>query len=59
MVLEQSGIKRVIVIFSATYNNDESNDQNGLESQYDEDGLTHHIEYKDGVVINERVEVKE
>ena len=47
------------VIFSATCNNGESNDQNGLESQYDEDGLTHHIEYKDGVVINERVEVKE
>jgi antitoxin component YwqK of YwqJK toxin-antitoxin module/archaellum biogenesis ATPase FlaH len=47
------------VIFSATYNNGESNDQNGLEPQYDEDGLTHHIEYKHGVVVNERVEIKE
>jgi len=48
------------VIFSATYNNDESNDQNGLEPQQDTKGaLTHYIEYKNGVVVNERVEIKE
>jgi len=42
------------VIFSATYNNGSSNNQNGLEPQYnDEGGLTHHIEYKDGVVVND------
>ena len=45
------------VTFLATYNNGESNDQNGLEPQYDdENDLTHYIEYKDGVVINEKVE---
>jgi antitoxin component YwqK of YwqJK toxin-antitoxin module len=48
------------VTFYANYNNDESNDQNGLEPQYDDEGvLTHYIEYKDGVVVNERVENKE
>lgn len=45
------------VIFLATYNNGESNDQNGLEPQYDDEvNLTHYIEYKDGVVVNEKVE---
>jgi antitoxin component YwqK of YwqJK toxin-antitoxin module len=45
------------VTFLATYNNGESNDQNGLEPQYDdENDLTHYIEYKDGVVVNEKVE---
>jgi antitoxin component YwqK of YwqJK toxin-antitoxin module len=45
------------VTFLATYNIGESNDQNGLEPQYDdENGLTHYIEYKDGVVVNEKVE---
>ena len=45
------------VTFLATYNIGESNDQNGLEPQYDdENDLTHYIEYKDGVVINEKVE---
>jgi len=48
------------VIFSATYENGKSSDQNGLEPQYDDQGiLTHYIEYKEGVVVNERVENKE
>ena len=48
------------VTFSGTYDNGESSDQNGLEPQYDDqDILTHYIEYKDGVVVNERVENKE
>jgi len=48
------------ITFLATYNNGESNDQNGLEPQYDEGGLIpNYIEYKDGVVVNERVENKE
>jgi antitoxin component YwqK of YwqJK toxin-antitoxin module len=42
------------VTFSATYDNGESNDQNGLESQYDDQGaLTHYIEYKYGVIVND------
>ena len=46
------------VTFSATYNNHESSDQNGLEPQYgaENNELTHYIEYKDGVVVNEKVE---
>ena len=45
------------VTFSGTYDNGESNDQNGLEPQYDDEGnLSHYIEYKDGVVINEKVD---
>ena len=48
------------IIYSATYDNGESNDQNGLEPQYDDEhNITHYIEYKDGVVVNERVENKE
>jgi antitoxin component YwqK of YwqJK toxin-antitoxin module len=48
------------VTLSGTYENGESNNQNGLEPQYDDQGaLTHYIEYKDGVVVNERVENKE
>jgi antitoxin component YwqK of YwqJK toxin-antitoxin module len=45
------------VTFSATYNEGESSDQNGLDPQYnDNNELTHYIEYKDGVVVNEKVE---
>jgi len=48
------------VTFSATYDIGESSDQNGLEKQYDDEGnLSHYIEYKGGVVVNERVEIKE
>ena len=45
------------VTFSATYDNGQSSDQNGLDPQYnDNNELTHYIEYKDGVVVNEKVE---
>ena len=45
------------VIFTATYENGESSDQVGLEPQQNDEGsITHYIEYKDGVVVNERVE---
>jgi antitoxin component YwqK of YwqJK toxin-antitoxin module len=44
-----------VVTFTATYNNGSSNNQNGLEPQYDEGNLTHYIEYKDGVIINDNV----
>jgi hypothetical protein len=34
-MFEKGGVVGSGVIFTATYNNDESSDQNGLEPQYD------------------------